>query len=232
MVGWGSANAWPAAPLAALATPNPALSVTALAVTGRAGGSLAAASAAPGAGFASRGIVKRPTPLVLRRTGLESMKPLCLTLAFALCLCTFPTAVPGQILSGFPLHAIQLGAGECDITDPCAFGISTTVLPGFLTVIYIWTRNTGPIAGIQTAFDWDPGTWTLAYSEWDCQQGQLTTHVPSGPGPVDGTISTVFDCATYGASSWIIGKLYMIPSSGCLRQVQSALAFGTCVCLS
>jgi len=48
-----------AAPLAALAPPNPALSVTALAVTGRAGVHLAAASALPGAGFASRGIVKR-----------------------------------------------------------------------------------------------------------------------------------------------------------------------------
>ncbi len=47
------------APLAALAASNPALSVTALAVTGRAGVLLAAASAAPGAGFASRGIVKR-----------------------------------------------------------------------------------------------------------------------------------------------------------------------------
>ena len=51
-----------AAPLAALASPNPALSVTALAVTGRAGGHLAAASAVPGAGFASRGIVSRPAP--------------------------------------------------------------------------------------------------------------------------------------------------------------------------
>ena len=48
-----------AAPLATLASRNPALSVTALAVTGRAGGPLAAASAAPGAGFASRGIVWR-----------------------------------------------------------------------------------------------------------------------------------------------------------------------------
>ena len=48
-----------AATLAALASRNPALSVTALAVTGRAGVHLAAASAAPGAGFASRGIVRR-----------------------------------------------------------------------------------------------------------------------------------------------------------------------------
>ena len=54
-----SQNTRPAAPLAALASPNPALSVTALAVTGRAGVHLAAASAVPGAGFASRGIVKR-----------------------------------------------------------------------------------------------------------------------------------------------------------------------------
>ena len=39
---------------------NPALSVTALAVTSRDGDFLAAASAVPGAGFASRGIVSRP----------------------------------------------------------------------------------------------------------------------------------------------------------------------------
>ena len=43
-----------------LAPRNPALSVTALAVTGRAGVHLAAASAVPSAGFASRGIVRRP----------------------------------------------------------------------------------------------------------------------------------------------------------------------------
>jgi len=63
-----------AAPLAALAPPNPALSVTALAVTGRAGVHLAAASAAPGAGFASRGIVMCPAHSTVERKGFD-MKP-------------------------------------------------------------------------------------------------------------------------------------------------------------
>jgi len=139
-----------------------------------------------------------------------------------------PTVSSGQIVEGFPLHAIQLGAGECAIGNPCEYGINTTVLPGFLTVIYIWGRNVPGIAGIQTAFDWEPSTWTLVTSEWNCQINQVTTHVPSGPGALDGTISTTFDCITLG-TSLIIGKLYMLPSSGCLRQVQSALSSGTCI---
>ena len=156
-------------------------------------------------------------------------RSMILLLAILAFLGAVPAVSSGQIVEGFPLHAIQLGTGECAIGNPCEYGPNTAVFPGFLTVIYIWGRNVpGNIAGIQTAFDWDPGTWILVTSEWNCQVNQVTTHVPSGPGPLAGTITTTFDCITVGGSL-IIGKLYMLPSSGCLRQVQSALSYGTCI---
>ena len=60
-----------AAPLATLASPNPAPLRHGACRDGPRGVHLAAASAVPGAGFASRGIVKRPPPRILCFRGRE-----------------------------------------------------------------------------------------------------------------------------------------------------------------
>jgi hypothetical protein len=141
-----------------------------------------------------------------------------------------PRILLAQIVEGFPLHAVQSAHPEtapCDIGDPCNFGPTTSVLPRFFTAVYLSTRNVGgQISAVQTAFDWEPGTWQLLFGEWNCLPNQLVIREPSGPGPIDGTLLTTFDCVSFGEFP-IIGRLYMIPGSGCLRQVRSGFQYGT-----
>jgi hypothetical protein len=122
------------------------------------------------------------------------------------------------------LHAVEEPSGPCFVTDPCPYAVTTTVRPGVTVTVHLIARHYWDLIAIQTAFDWDD--WTLLGSQWDCQSVQVTTYVPSGPGPDAGTLTTAFDAITGGAST-PIGRLFMIAGSGAFRQVDSIYPEGT-----
>jgi hypothetical protein len=127
-----------------------------------------------------------------------------------------------------PLHAEASSFEPCDGYLPVnCNGIYPTVNigPGPTSIfLLIWRYYS--VAGVQTAFEVDPG-WSFAFGLWDCQQGQLSAVTPSPPfGPTSGTITTAFNCIT-GPNLAPIGRMFFIAgSTGCLRQIQSSYPFG------
>jgi hypothetical protein len=104
---------------------------------------------------------------------------------------------------------------------------TVNVSPSSSTTVYLMAFNYSALAGLQTAFTWDP-SWILLGTMFECLPGQLNTNVPTAPGgATSGTISTAFDCTTSG-QLLVIGRLSMIAGpSGCLSQVQSTYPNGT-----
>ena len=97
--------------------------------------------------------------------------------------------------------------------------------PDSLVTVFVFVRNHGQLAGIQTAFEW--GSWDLMFNLWDCQPGMLDGAEPQNPGgPQAGILNKAFSCVT-GPSLAIIGRMYFnVGAEGCLRQVQPNLPFG------
>jgi len=100
-----------------------------------------------------------------------------------------------------PLHAV-VGGGEACITGGPAVDCrevwpTVNVPPNVDSRIYVLIHHAVEITSLQTAFEWDP-SWDLIGSEWQCQAGQIVSHVPdpSSPtgGPTDGVLVTHFDC--------------------------------------
>ena len=121
------------------------------------------------------------------------------------------------------LHAVASDL-PCQVNVDCQYqGPTTTVGPG-LKSVYLIAQGYDDLSGVQTAFDWD--AWLLVSSSWNCQPGQIALATPIGPGPVAGSLSTVFDVIT-GAGVAVLGHLTMIASSGTLRQIESNLPNGT-----
>jgi hypothetical protein len=102
------------------------------------------------------------------------------------------------------------------------------VLPSTDYTIYLMVANYLHVAGIQTAFDWDPG-WVLNDVLFNCRANQLNAILPDPGrpgGPSTGTVSTAFDCVT-GPALAVIGRLrFTSGPGGCITQVQSCYPFG------
>jgi hypothetical protein len=127
-----------------------------------------------------------------------------------------------------PLHAAAGAAG-------CAVGVNCTtdqpsvnVLPGAEITANLKLFNYAQVAGIQTAFDWDP-SWVLTDVLFNCRPGQLSATLPDPSlpgGPLTGTVSTAFDC-TFGPALAVVGRLrFTAGAAGCLSQVQSCYPYG------
>jgi PKD repeat protein len=127
-----------------------------------------------------------------------------------------------------PLHAAP-GCDDCSVAPIDCLGNLPTVnvAPNSAVTIYVMAFNYTALAGVQTAFAWDP-SWILLGSLFDCLPNQLNAAVPTSPGgPTAGTIATVFDCMTSG-QLLVLGRMIMITgSTGCLSQVRSSYPFGT-----
>ncbi|HWN83399.1 MAG TPA: hypothetical protein VNM87_14980 [Candidatus Udaeobacter sp.] len=128
----------------------------------------------------------------------------------------------------FPLHA-RVQGDNCSVFPVDCSGTHPTVNvpPNTTVTIYLMANNYSALAGVQTAFYWDPG-WTLGGAFFDCLPGQLTTALPVAPGGADaGTVTTSFDCVNTGYLL-TIGRLVMTSgSSGCLWGVASSHQDGT-----
>ncbi len=127
------------------------------------------------------------------------------------------------------MHA-QTEFVHCALADPCLApaGPSVTITdPGRLVNIYVVARNYDHLAGIQWAFDWHP-SWIVYGGGWTCPPGALGIPFPPpyGPGPVQGSCTSAFDCLS-GGSSQVIGSLQAVPGEGCLEIIESALPDGT-----
>jgi hypothetical protein len=127
------------------------------------------------------------------------------------------------------LHAVETDFGPCTIADPCAAGGAANVSveqPGESHAIYLIARNHEELTGVLCAFDWDE-SWTYLYSLWECPQGAVCELTPIGAGPIEGRLECTFDCVVGGAV--VVGRLQMVPSSGCITVIERVGAFGTSV---
>ncbi len=122
-----------------------------------------------------------------------------------------------------PLHAVVGSGGACLTGGPdidCREVRPTVnVPPNVDSRIYLLIYHASAVTSVQTAFEWDP-SWDLIRSEWQCQVGQVTTHVPdpSSPtgGPTDGCARHVLRLhlesdddrgRTHGLPDWLAGVL-------------------------
>ena len=150
-------------------------------------------------------------------------------LSFLALLLAFSTA---QALAGanplfsLPLHAVVDGQPTCQISVNCnSVHPTVNVPPSSQITVYLLLYFHCEVAGVQTAFAWNP-EWTLISSSWNCRGNQLSVVTPHGTGPTDGSIVTAFDCVT-GATVRVVGYMnFQTGSSGCLVQVQSAFPHG------
>jgi PKD repeat protein len=129
-----------------------------------------------------------------------------------------------------PLHA-EAGCHGCGPLPVDCLGNRPTVNipPNSQVTVYLMAFSYTALAGVQTAFDWDP-SWILLGALFDCVPGQLTAVVPVPPGgPTAGTVATAFDCVTSG-NLLVVGRLLMMAGpSGCVSQVQSTYPGGIMV---
>jgi hypothetical protein len=127
-----------------------------------------------------------------------------------------------------PLHAVAAEQAPCASYFPVdCLGVQPTVDVGpGTTVVFLFVLNHSQLAGVQTAFQPDPG-WSFLYGLWDCQPGQVSAVVPAPPfGATAGSITTAFNCV-FGPSLVPIGRMVFMATSGCLAQVRSSYPFGT-----
>ena len=127
------------------------------------------------------------------------------------------------------LHAVVSDAGVCGIEDPCGEGRSPNVEVevGARIAVYLLLYNYHAVAGVQTAFEWQP--WTFLFGIWDsCRGNQVVGTTPREPGGVlDGTLTTAFDCIGGGTTA-VVGILhFLVTAPGCLLLIDSDLPFGT-----
>lgn len=125
-----------------------------------------------------------------------------------------------------PLHAKASSFEPCPGYLPvdCRAVQPTVDVPaGAPVAIFLFVMNYNSVAGVQTAFQ---TSWTFTFGLWDCQPGQLNAVTPAPPfGPTGGTITTAFNCLN-GPALGVIGRMFFIPSTGCIEQVQSSYPFG------
>ena len=153
-----------------------------------------------------------------------------------------PSAAQAQFehyLTSISLHAVVGSNSTCsdmehvnccyeppDYQSPNASVPPATEITVYVILTEVLCYDGLGLRGVQTAFEWDP-SWTFIGSDWNCQANQLFATAPHAPGgPREGTIATVFDCAS-GPHSFVIGKLHFITgATGCLQQVTPDFPFG------
>jgi hypothetical protein len=130
------------------------------------------------------------------------------------------------------LHAVPTDSthhDDCAIAggDPCwNESISTVATPGERVTVYLLAYEHNLLAGLQTAFEWDP-SWCLEIGLWDCQVDQVSVRTPRSPGgPQEGTLTTAFDVVTSPAAT-VIGRMIMRAGQGALSLVESNYPGGT-----
>jgi hypothetical protein len=100
------------------------------------------------------------------------------------------------------------------------------VATGELLTVYLIARNHNFLAGVQAAFEWDPG-WVYQFGLWDCHANQVSARIPLPPGgPLEGMLTTAFDVVT-GPEAVVIGRMFMTAGQGSLRLIESGLPEGT-----
>ena len=126
-----------------------------------------------------------------------------------------------------PLHAIP-GKQVCGTVaiDCTQHRPIVNVAPDAVSTIFLLAFNHAAVAGVQTAFGWDPG-WSLLQANFDCLPGQVTTVTPVAPGgATSGTVSTTFDCVNTG-QLLVIGRLIVQSgTTGCFYQLESDYPLG------
>ncbi len=127
-----------------------------------------------------------------------------------------------------PLHGATSSFEAClgYLPVDCGTVLPTVSVPPGATTVFLLVHNFSCIAGLQTAFETDPG-WAFTFGLWDCQPGQLSAVSPAAPlGATAGSITTAFNFL-YGPQLAVVGRMFFTASGGCLRQVQSSYPFAT-----
>lgn len=97
--------------------------------------------------------------------------------------------------------------------------------PAGLYTVFMYLKNYELVSGVQVAFDW-PATWSFGFGLWNCQVGQLFAVQPSAPGPLTGSIATVFNPITGGALAPIGMMVFNQIGAGWLSIIESGYPFG------
>jgi hypothetical protein len=125
---------------------------------------------------------------------------------------------PVEYRPSLALHA-DLGL-VCD--DPCPNVMVDHSYLGVPYFVNLIVRNYGDeISGVQMAFDWDPA-WDIFLGWQDCPE-VISVMTPSGPGPVAGTLVSVWDCIVGGVGVPVGGLFLINVGGGCVSVVETEL---------
>jgi hypothetical protein len=134
-----------------------------------------------------------------------------------------PSAANGNEGTTIVLHAEPIESG-CDLQDPCAAGARVVVdRGGVLQAIFVFVRNYDNLRLVQ--FDVVASDGWMIVAPLDCRVNCLDCVIS-----IDDRVhwNAVFDCVVGGATE-VLGRILVIPNSGCIEVVESTLYGGTMV---
>jgi hypothetical protein len=132
----------------------------------------------------------------------------------------FPFVVSANENTSLIAHAVA-GFPPCDIADPCPGGAQVEIFDpgqvGEMHAICLIVRNYESISEVYFGVTWDPG-WTVLFA-LDCLPGCFDCILVA-----DDEIAWAswFAKCQLGGESIVLGRIFAIPSRGCMRISQSS----------